>query len=264
MVNTRLQHILAELQSSGNFETPLTIQPVAGGEVNHSFVLLSGEQRFFLKLFEQDELLPAGRDAQYELQLRLSKHHLAMEPVYFNHELGCQVESWFDGDNLLKLDAAIEQKIDILAETLAAIHNTDINAQPLPLPEVWQRYIEAAKLDIDPSLRDRVERAERIFADTKTSSKVLCHNDLSLQHVGLSSSRMVFDWEYAAMGNRYFDLASCIDVNGFDGSQAQLLLNKYCGFSGIEEEHALASTLQQDELVKLTCELWFRVVGQEG
>jgi thiamine kinase-like enzyme len=56
------------------------------------------------------------------------------------------------------------------------------------------------------SLLARLERIEAMFATLGLHER-LCHNDLQLQNVIDAGARLwVVDWEYAAMGNPYFDL----------------------------------------------------------
>ena len=71
--------------------------------------------------------------------------------------------------------------------------------------------------------------AEAAF-DAAAIRPVLCHNDLQLQNLVVQDDRIVvLDWEYAGMGNPYFDLGG-VTVNAeLDADERGALLAAYFG-----------------------------------
>jgi len=59
---------------------------------------------------------------------------------------------------------------------------------------------------------------------------VACHNDLLPANFIDDGQRLwLLDWEYAGMGDRYFDLANLSVNNGFGDEEDELLLTSYFG-----------------------------------
>ena len=214
-MNQTVADIEQALLQSGHFKRPLALTPVAGGEVNSSFRLSAGDERYFLKLFDQDELLPAPRKQQFDIQNQVAEQGLAMPIRYYNEALGFQVEHWYPGAALTEEHFSRSQKIQLFASILAKIHSLAVEAPLLPLPDIWQCYLDKSGLSQDKDYAQRYEKACEQWRQNCDQFTVLCHNDLSLMHICTDSGLKVFDWEYAATGNRFYDLMSCADVNQF-------------------------------------------------
>ncbi len=74
------------------------------------------------------------------------------------------------------------------------------------------------------------EVAARIEATRSTDAAVPCHNDLLNANFLDDGERLrIVDWEYAGMGDRFFDLANFAINHELDPSQSELLLAAYFG-----------------------------------
>lgn len=260
LVNPRLVAVLAVLEQSGQFDTPLQLQPVQGGEVNQCFKLISGNQAYFLKCFDQDELLPVDRQQAYEVQCQVAQHSLALVPVFFNANLGFQVEPWFEWKH--EQPAKEGAQIELLATCLTRIHQLPVSTPVLNLPEVWHRYLLTAGLTDNKQWNDQVNQAVKLWQDTRQQATVLCHNDLALAHISFHSNLTVFDWEYSASGNRFYDLMSCAEVNQLTSSQVRQLIRIYCQKASLEPAQVWQSCETQGALVRVTSELWYAAMGE--
>jgi thiamine kinase-like enzyme len=66
-----------------------------------------------------------------------------------------------------------------------------------------------------------------------------CHNDLLAGNLLLAGGRtMIVDWEYAGMGDPYFDLGNLAVNNDFDERAERELLTAYHGEPPTDERHA--------------------------
>lgn len=259
-VDPRQVAVLAVLEQSGQFDTPLQLQPINGGEVNQSFKLISGNQAYFLKLFAQDELLPTDRQQAYEVQCQAAEFDLALMPVYFNANLGFQVEPWFEW--MHEKQVAEGMDIELLASSLAHIHQLPISTPLLNLPEVWHRYVLTARLTGNKQVAKRLSQAVKLWQGAFQESTVLCHNDLALAHISSRSKLTVFDWEYSASGNRFYDLMSCAEVNQLTSTETDQLTQLYCEKASLDVEQVRQNCEIQASLVRLTSELWYAAVGE--
>lgn len=100
----------------------------------------------------------------------------------------------------------------LLGQTLRRIHGLPIEANRLSLRDHLERYTARAiergvapEQLIDPNF----EPLSRAITLLESSKPVLCHNDLGRGNLIVTSDQaVVIDWEYAALGNRYFDIAA--------------------------------------------------------
>ena len=85
------------------------------------------------------------------------------------------------------------------------------------------------------------EVAHQVATVYPLSDPVPCHNDLLTANVIVSegSSLMLVDWEYAGMGDRFFDLGNLSINNGFDEDADLRLLRAYLGRD--PDDHASAA-----------------------
>ena len=96
------------------------------------------------------------------------------------------------------------------AALLRSIHALPDSSPPLSLKKITTQYWEAIvhkslnELALDP-------RSESISKDLElldSESPCFCHNDLTPENIGRSNDQfLAVDWEYAARGNRHFDIA---------------------------------------------------------
>jgi thiamine kinase-like enzyme len=76
-----------------------------------------------------------------------------------------------------------------------------------------------------------------------------CHNDLLAANFLQDENRIwILDWEYAGVGDVFFDLANLAASNGFDDADEQLLLQFYFG-------EALPADLARLRLLRLASDL---------
>ena len=74
------------------------------------------------------------------------------------------------------------------------------------------------------------EIAGRIEAKRSAEEPVPCHNDLLTANFLDDGERLrIVDWEYAGMGDRFFDLANFSINHELDAAQSEALLGAYFG-----------------------------------
>jgi thiamine kinase-like enzyme len=104
---------------------------------------------------------------------------------------------------------------------------------PFDVPELAQEYLATAKehgADVPPAAWAAAELAVRIAAvlGGHEHAPVPCHDDLLTANFIRDGDRVwIVDWEYAAMGDRYFDLGNLSVNNGFGDAEDERLLHAY-------------------------------------
>jgi aminoglycoside phosphotransferase (APT) family kinase protein len=135
-------------------------------------------------------------------------------------------------------DPAPTSSIKSLAALLRGIHRLPATRQVLSLSGRIRHYRQALSngrrgprhQELLSLSESAIECAERLAA--VGDSMVLCHNDLLPANRLLSGGRLwAIDWEYAAMGSRWFDIAVVCCGEAWDEPARRLLLNAYLGRS---------------------------------
>ncbi|WP_269517758.1 phosphotransferase [Alteromonas sp. BMJM2] len=264
------------------------------GAVNHVYHLLDANLSAAVKWLGDDNFSGVKRREQFVLQQSLSRLGAAPEPIWLSADETIWVEQWIDCDaNQIKQDNNAQessvQKNDKqansqpealtpqqMAQVLAQLHALPVSGHPLNLYERWQHYLEVANITSTSALFDKVcelkhhvINSERTFSDgsdaenrhndnVTESDIVICHNDLLRAHVLKATAipPLLIDWEYAAIGNRYFDLASCCLINGFTEAESAQLVNTYADEMNICPQRALSQYKLFTDIVDVTNALW--------
>ena len=215
---------------------------------------------YAVKWLGNDTFSGVNRTHQFVLQQQLHSLDIAPRAIWLSDDETLWVEQWQPN---IKVAQA---KPETLANVLARIHQLPITARPLNLIERWQHYINVANLEPNDSLYLHAVslRSKVIKSEQDDNDLVLCHNDLLSSHVLCRANDIpvVIDWEYSAMGNRYFDLASCCLINKLSIEESTALLQCYTTILGISFDEALAKFQLHKEIVSVTNDLWFKALGQ--
>lgn len=264
------------------------------GAVNHVYHLLDANLSAAVKWLGDDNFSGVKRREQFVLQQSLSRLGAAPEPIWLSADETIWVEQWVDCDaNQIEQDNSA-QKSSVqknykqansqpealtpqqMAQVLAQLHALPVSGHPLNLYERWQHYLEVANITPTSALFDKVcelkhhvinsERASCGDSDAENRSNdsvgesdiVICHNDLLKAHVlkATATPPLLIDWEYAAIGNRYFDVASCCLINGFTDAESVQLVNTYADEMGICPQRALSQHKLFTDIVDVTNALW--------
>jgi len=248
--------IIDELKPALSLSDEAFLTQIEGGEVNQVFQLDDGHNRYAVKSLARDEFSGINRFHQYLLQEQLAHRRIAPAPVWMNQSQDLWVEKWFEKKSTQQV--ADHDIPIILAAVLAKIHGQPVTVRPLNLPHRLRHYIDRAGLSEDHRLVEQAHRAIRQFALDYVPAEhlVLCHNDLSWGHIQSVEPLMVVDWEYGAMGNRFFDLASCASINQFNEVETVRLIEEYARVTNISHTTVAHFFAEQKQVVAVTEALW--------
>lgn len=128
------------------------------------------------------------------------------------------------------------QDVKSLATTIAKLHSIELPAQECVFLSIKDRADNLWKSI--PKTSDLVELEHsftQLLADNRDQASVgICHFDLIKDNIIFNNnSAYIIDWEYAAISDQYFDLATIISSFNFDYSQLVLFEEYYCREIGI-------------------------------
>lgn len=249
------QHWLTNLPLHGVMKT----EPLLRGVSNDVYKITATSGVYVLKHFRFDHPYGLNRDQEVLVQQLLAEHQLAPQVLYYDAAQGLLLQHFVDHPDLAHDKKSLTTKIQRLGEISAHIHRLQVDVPVWSLRTRAQRYCDnLAKFDAERARQfyKRLQKQRKLL-DSFGSHPVFCHNDLAFHHVFLTSPPTVIDWEYAGLGERYFDLANCILVNQLEGHRQQAFIHAYEGASGvsIDAEH-LANWF---ELSQLISQLWYEL-----
>jgi thiamine kinase-like enzyme len=225
--------------------------PLVGGITNRNYRLRWAGRDCVLRLPGKDTaLLGIDRAAERDATRAAA---VAPEVVAFDERLGCLVTGFIAG-RPVNGDELRGPLLEELAGDLRAIH-----AGP-PLAHAfspWDR-IDAYRatalkhgMPLPLGFQEVDIAADRISEALGERPLVPCHNDLLTANFLHDGERLrILDWEYAGMGDPYFDLANLASNNEFDEAGEARLLAAYLGAP------ARADQLAALRLMRLMAAFW--------
>jgi aminoglycoside phosphotransferase (APT) family kinase protein len=202
-----------------------TIEPLGGGITNHNFRVEVGDETFVLRIGGEDtQLLGIDRESEHAASRVAAELGLAPEVVAFLEPEGYLVTRFVAGEV-----GGVE-----VAQVGAALRRLH-GGPPIPSRFDSFRVVEAYRaiaaergVAIPPLYGWAEEIASRIEEHRRGAPLVPCHNDLLNANFIADGSRLwIVDWEYAGMGDPFFDLGNFAVNHELDADGERLLLGSY-------------------------------------
>ena len=207
--------------------------PLGGGITNNNFRIDVAGESFVLRIPGADtELLGINRDYEYAANQIAGKLGIAPEVYYFIQPEGYLVTRFVFGRPLPPEEISQPENIRRVMHTVRKIHAM----QEIPgtfnvfqvvrdYTDIAHRYRVAFPNNYD-WLIERIQEAEQALSVNPHEPRP-CHNDLLNANFLTNGQLYILDWEYAGMGNLFFDLANFSDHHNLIDDQDYWLLNCY-------------------------------------
>jgi thiamine kinase-like enzyme len=207
--------------------------PLEGGITNRNYRVRLGGEDYVLRLHGKDtDLLGISREA--ELRASAAAAELGIGP---------EVAATFGGGMVTRFvrckALSSEEVAQRAAEIATALRRFHDHGTLLPtsfeVSELVRQYrgtLAARGLKAPDELDRAGELAARIAATLPAVERRPCHNDLlsgNLIREEASGRVMIVDWEYAGMGDPWFDLGNLSVNNNFEDVDDERLLHAYHG-----------------------------------
>jgi thiamine kinase-like enzyme len=214
------------------------VRPLAGGITNRNFRVTLGEGDYVVRLPGKDtNLLGIDREAECLANERAAELGLAPKVAAKLESPACLVTCFVEGHEMKPEELHEPDAVGQVAAALRAFHDSG-----LTLPTEFQ-VVDIAR-DYAGVARERGGETPQPFEDSLASAgevvqavsddpehaPVPCHNDLLPANFLSGDERIVIvDWEYAGMGDRFFDLGNLAVNNEFGDEDEDRLLEAYFG-----------------------------------
>jgi thiamine kinase-like enzyme len=221
-----------------------TIEVLGGGITNRNFKVTLDDGVYVLRIGGKDtELLGIDRRVEHEASLAAAAVGVGPEVVAFIEPEGYLVTRFVGGHVVLPETIREPEALRRVAQSLRAVHNgppIPARFDPFRVVEAYAATAATNGITIpEPHERAR-ETATLVQRARGTAPERPCHNDLLTANFIDDGSRIrIVDWEYAGMGDVFFDLANFAVNNGLSDEQAIELLRAYFGEVRPEHERAL-------------------------
>jgi len=213
----------------------IKISPLGGGITNNNFRLDIGGEAFVLRIAGANtELLGINRKWEYEANLTAGKLGIAPEVVYFIQPEGYLVTRFITGRAIPIEEMRQPETIRRVTEVVRRIHTMPALSSTFSAFRIIDDYIETAR-KYQVAFPKDFERLYGYVRGAEAALKVQaekpcpCHNDLLNGNFLDAGQLYVLDWEYAGMGDPYFDLGNFSDHHGLSEDQDEWLLKCYFG-----------------------------------
>jgi thiamine kinase-like enzyme len=210
------------------------VEPLGGGITNRNFKVCVDGGVYVLRMGGNDtELLGIDRRVEHEASLAAAAVGVGPQVVAFVEPEGYLVTRFIEGAVVTPEAIREPEPLQRIAGALRAIHA----GPPIPARfdsfRVVEAYAETAAAH-GVAVPDAFGRAHETALQVERArgpvSERPCHNDLLTANFIDDGSRIrIVDWEYAGMGDVFFDLANFTVNNGLDASESSQFLHAYFG-----------------------------------
>jgi len=210
------------------------VEPLEGGITNRNYRVTVGVDTFVLRVpAETGALLGIDRFVEHAVSRVVAAAGVGPDVIAFLEPEGALVTRFIVGRPVSTAEVHDPRMLQRIAQALRRIHQ----AAPVDAAFSPFRVVEAYALTAGRHggrLPDAFERAQpiarQIEAALPDEPAVLCHNDLlNANFIDDGATIRIVDWEYAAMGDRFFDLGNFAVNNQLSELDEMSLLGAYFG-----------------------------------
>ncbi|HEY5267357.1 MAG TPA: choline/ethanolamine kinase family protein [Acidimicrobiales bacterium] len=238
----------------------LRVEELVGGHTNANYLVDLGDDQVVLRIpGNNTHLLGIDRNHEYEANLLASSIGVGPDVIARSDVEGWMVTRFLPGQRLTSTDLATQPRLSDVATTLRRIHGAGrIGTVFNPFLIVRNYHEIVCEHDVvDPfDYTLALARLDRIDEVRNFRPTSFCHNDLLNTNFVLDTQLRVLDWEYAGMGDPFFDLANFSANNHLSKSADEQLLTSYFGTC----DESLAAVLKLMKVVSELREIMWNLV----
>lgn len=220
---------------------PRTVSALEGGLTNHNYrVDIDGSSYVLRVPGEETGLLGIDRQVEAECSRAAAQSGVGPEVIAFLPEHGALVRRFVDGCVLTSEEVRRPEILRRVVESVRRYHQSPPGRGsfcPLDTVRKYQALAHQRGVLLPPEFAHAVEILEARMSERRPEPPCPCHNDLLAANlVDDGATIRIIDWEYAGMGDRYFDLGNLAANNELEDQQEIALLQAYFGDGGSAPE----------------------------
>jgi thiamine kinase-like enzyme len=217
-------------------------EPITAGITNKNFRVDVGGESFVLRLAGRDTgLLGIDRDAENEAGRAAAAAGVGPEVFAWLPEHQCLITRFVEGSSVPEEDLQREIVLSSVVRSVKAFHACSPIRSSFPVFRIVEDYRDLSSErgveipDVFDQVHELAGRIEAAFSAAPTPLTT-CHNDLLNANFLLDGTHTwIVDYEYAGMGDLFFDLGNLSINNGLTPEAQEMLLRLY--FGEVSEVH---------------------------
>jgi len=229
-----IQEILQRVPGFASKEN-LTIKELTGGITNKNYKITVNEESFVLRLGgNETKYLGIDRKVEYDCSRLAAQIGVAPEPIAFIEPEGFILARFISGRGIPAEEIGDEENIKRVLESMKAYHALDFfpgSFSPFRVAEEYARTARSFKVKLPDKMDWYLEKSseiEKAMYEREPLQLRPCHNDLLNGNFIDDGNRIrILDWEYAGMGDIFFDLGNFAIQHEFNDEQDEILMKIY-------------------------------------
>ena len=216
-------------------QTEIKISPLEGGITNRNYRVDVGNESFHLRMAgEKTSMLGIHREHEYQAARIAGQADIGPEVIYFIEPEGYLVTRFVHGRPIFPEELRQPENIQRVVRALQKLHGGEHIAGVFNSFQVVREYQEIARrygVPFSENYNWLIQQMHQAEAALMTQAQSLrpCHNDLVNANFLLREKLYILDWEYAGMGDPFFDLANFSNNQELSHEEDHLLLDCYFG-----------------------------------
>ena len=229
-----LSPILQRIPQISESQT-VEVEELTGGITNKNYKITTDKDCYVLRLGgNETQFLGIDRRIEYECSYLASTIGVAPRPAAFLEPEGYILSEFISGKGIPAEEIGTEENIRRVVRSMKAYHSLEHFPGSFSPFRVAEEYTKTAR-SFNVKLPDRIDwyldAAREIEKAMYAREPLLprpCHNDLLNGNFIDDGSRIrILDWEYAGMGDIFFDLGNFAIQHEFTDERDELLLQAY-------------------------------------
>ncbi|CAN5679967.1 phosphotransferase family protein [soil metagenome] len=223
---------------------PITLAPLDGGITNRNWRVEVPDGVFVLRVIGKDtNLLGIDRRDEYAASLMAASVGVGPDVEAFLEPEESLVTRFIEGGPIAVEDMRTSDRIEQVATTLRKLHDGPSipgRFDSFEVVESYQRIAEERGVELPSAHEGAKARADEIRRARDSQLTRPCHNDLlNANFIDDGTTIRIVDWEYAGMGDPFFDLANFSVNHEFESEHCEALLESYLETPSAQDRAAL-------------------------
>lgn len=232
------------------------VQRIPHGLTNKSWIVERSDGALVIRApFEHSDQLKIDRNNEAIILNIVSKEGIGAPVLFCAPKESLLITQYIEGPVWQYADAHKKTNIIKICSLLKKLHalGPHQNIQTTYYSEVLKYYWNLLKVQYDQTLLQLAEKLDQ------TREAALCHHDVNHFNIIDDGKKLwLIDWEYAALGDPYFDLASLACYHHYSQKEIKTLLQSYFRILTPEMEKRFEEACQ---IFKAIERLWLEIRG---